>query len=346
MEKRGKLVARPISAKIYEMAITTRSRVRSFRGCDVHWEEWPARRPWVDEGKRPVVLVHGLSDTSQTWSKLAPALACDRRVYALDLPGHGRSARPDASYDASWYTDIVSEWIRSLGLEEFDLVGHSFGGGLSMKVMTELPGRVRRLALIAPAGLGLEVALPLRIAAVTRVLKFAAPLLMGVGTHAGVLVLGGNFDAAARRHLAEMNARPGTARALSRTLRSGVDLTGQLEHLMDYVPRIKELPPIAVYWGESDPVIPVRHADDLGRYLHGVSVRRFAKVRHHPHREATAALVPDLLAFLDGQPPTPRLRDGVLSPRASQQTASDAPRAKPVGAVAGLLAMMRSAAEF
>jgi pimeloyl-ACP methyl ester carboxylesterase len=303
------------------MSIVCRNYVRRFPGGDIHWEEWSAARTVGRESKRPVVLVHGLSDSCRTWNRLAPALAADRRVYALDLPGHGRSARPDASYHVTWYASFVSEWIRSLRLDDFDLIGHSLGGGISMCLMMDRPGRVHRLGLVAAGGLGVEVALPLRLAAVTGLVELAAPLLMGVGTHAGMLVLGGNFDARDRRHLARVNALPGTGRALSRTLRCAVDLRGQREHFMDFAPRLTEFPPLAIYWGDRDTVIPVRHALEMDRYLEGVTVRRFEKAGHYPHREAVAELTPHLLRFLDEPQRPPRVRAGARSPRAVARTA-------------------------
>nr|WP_275938748.1 alpha/beta fold hydrolase [Sorangium cellulosum] len=303
------------------MSITCRSHVRSFPEGEVHWEEWHPP-PRSGESRRPVVLVHGLSDSCRTWNRLAPALAARRRVYALDLPGHGHSDRPEAPYTVAWYASVVADWIRALGLRDFDLIGHSFGGSIAMCVAIERPGRVHRLALVAAGGFGSEVALPLRLAAVTGVLDLAAPLLMGVGTHAGMLVLGGNFNAAERRHLARVNARPGTARALSRTLRHAIDLRGQREHLMDIAHRLPEIPPLAVYWGDRDPVIPARHAADVDRYLEGVTVRRFARAGHYPHREAVAELSPDLLRFLDEPRAPPRLRAGARAPRASAAAAA------------------------
>ncbi|WP_437960707.1 alpha/beta fold hydrolase [Sorangium sp. So ce119] len=299
------------------MSVTCRSHVRVLSAGEIHWEEWsPPRNSGA--GKRPVVLVHGLSDSCRTWNRLAPALAAGgRRVVALDLPGHGQSARPDAPYTVAWYANVAAEWIRALGLSDFDLVGHSFGGSIAMCVAIERPGRVHRLGLVAAGGFGSEVALPLRFAAVTGLLELAAPVLMGVGTHAGMLVLGGNFNAEERRYLARVNARPGTARALSRTLRHAIDLRGQREHLMDIAHRLPEIPPLAVYWGDRDPVIPARHAADVERYLEGVPVRRFARAGHYPHREAVADLAPDLARFLDAPQPTPRLRAGARAPRAA-----------------------------
>ena len=250
-----------VSSSLPMSSTTCRSHRRSFRGGNVFWEEWAPHGPRREATKRPAVLVHGLADTCRTWNRVAPALARDRRLYALDLPGHGRTSRYDAAYDVEFYAGLVTDWIRSLGLAEFDLIGHSLGGGIAMRVLLDQPGRVHRLALVAAGGLGLEVALPLRLAATTGLLDLAAPVLMGFGTHAGVRVLGGNFDEEDRKHLAEMNARPGTARALSRTLRNAVDMKGQREHLLDHAHRLAELPPLAVYWGDKesrDPRAPRR----------------------------------------------------------------------------------------
>jgi pimeloyl-ACP methyl ester carboxylesterase len=302
------------------MSNTTRRNHRSsFRGGVVHWEEWAPRGAREHTNRRPVVLLHGLADTCRTWNHIAPILGRDRRVYALDLPGHGDSSRYDSSYDVHWYGELIAEWIRTLEIPDFDLMGHSLGGGIAMRVLLEKPARVHRLVLVAAGGLGLEVAMPLRLAAKTGLLDMVAPALMGVGTHAGARVLGGNFNPDERRHLAEVNARPGTARTLSRTLRGALDMKGQREHMMDYAHRMGELPPIAVYWGNDDPVLPVRHAELVDRYVEGAIVRRYPNVGHYPHREAVPEMLPDLLRFLDEPQKTPRFRHKAKAPRAPDE---------------------------
>jgi pimeloyl-ACP methyl ester carboxylesterase len=305
------------------MSNTTRRNHRSsFRGGVVHWEEWlpKGNNEGADRAdRRPIVLLHGLADTCRTWNHLAPVLGRDRRVYALDLPGHGDSSRYDSSYDVHWYGELIAEWIRSLDIPDFDLMGHSLGGGIAMRVLMEKPARVHRLVLVAAGGLGLEVAMPLRLAATTGLLDRVVPELMGMGTHAGVRVLGGNFNADERRHLAEVNARPGTARTLSRTLRGALDMKGQREHMMDYAQHMGDLPPIAVYWGDEDPVLPVRHAERLHHYIDGVIVRRYPNVGHYPHREAVPEMLPDLLWFLDEPQRIPKLRHKVKAPRAAAE---------------------------
>lgn len=307
------------------MKLAVRSHVRFVRDGDLHWEEYVVRGGPRD--RRPVVLLHGLSDSCRTWNRIAPALAQHRRVLALDLPGHGCSARPDAAYDAAYYARTVSAWLEDLrredpSLDAFDVVGHSLGGGIAQRLLLESVGaRVQRLALVSAGGLGVEVALPLRIAAVTGAIEITGQLLMGVGTRAGIRVLGGDFDASERKHLAAVNARAGTARALGRTLKAVIDLRGQREHLLDHAHRMERLPPLRVFWGERDNVIPVAHAEAALRTVDGISVHRFARAGHYPHREAVREFLPALLSFLDEPQPLPRVRHGLTAPRATAAAA-------------------------
>ena len=315
------------------MTIATRSHVRFVLSGDLHWEEYVPRGSHsrrVETG-RPLVLLHGLSDSCRTWNRVAPGLAAHRRVVALDLPGHGRSARPDATYDPGFYARTVSAWLEGLRAEDphfdaIDVVGHSLGGGIAQRLLLESVGpRIRRLGLVSAGGLGVEVALPLRLAAMSGAIELTGQYLMGVGTRAGMRVLGGDFDAEDRKHLAAVNARAGTARALARTLKSALDYRGQREHLLDHAHRLERLPPIRVFWGDKDQVIPVSHAQDISRFVDGVSVRRFARAGHYPHREAAADFLPELVSFLDQDQPDARVRLGARSPRAARRETSHAP---------------------
>jgi pimeloyl-ACP methyl ester carboxylesterase len=259
-------------------------------GLDLHWLE-------LGSG-RPTVLLHGLSDSHRTWGKVAPALARSRRVLLLDLPGHGLSARPDASYTLAWHARIVAGWLDALGLDEIDLVGHSFGGGVAQWLLLEHRRRVRRLALVAPGGLGREVALGVRLCALPIVERLGQPF-MGAATRIGCSATGARFDAEDAAALGWMNAMPGTARALSRTARDVVDWRGQRRHFLDHAREIGELPPIALFWGERDPVVPFAQALETAELLDGARLTRFAKCGHFPHRECDAEFTRALEAFVD-----------------------------------------------
>ncbi len=105
----------------------------------------------------PVLLVHGFGADLNTWMFTQPALAAGRRVVALDLPGHGGSAKEVGGGNAESLTDAVEGAFGALGLEQVHLVGHSMGGAIASLAALRRPERVASLTLIASAGLGPEI---------------------------------------------------------------------------------------------------------------------------------------------------------------------------------------------
>ncbi|HEY8078612.1 MAG TPA: alpha/beta fold hydrolase [Labilithrix sp.] len=256
---------------------------------------------WVEHGRgRPLVLLHGLGDSHTAWKSVAPALAAGRRVLMPDLPGHGRSSRPNASYELAWHSRIVSRWATAIGLEEIDVVAHSFGGGVAQMMLLEPAPRIRRLVLVAPGGLGPEVNVPLRLASLPFVVETIGQPFMKLGTK---LALGFRDDDV--RELARMNASRGTARAFARTIRGVIDLRGQHRSFYQRGHEIPSLPPIRVLWGEDDPIIPPQHGDRFARTVEGVTVRRFPGCGHYVHRENPHRFVREVRDFLDShhEPP-------------------------------------------
>ena len=95
----------------------------------------------------PVILLHGMAGRSDTWDGVAGALiAAGRKVIALDLRGHGRSARA-ASYPLSDFSADVTTLLDQLELAQVDLVAHSLGGFVALSVAAQQPTRVRRLLI-------------------------------------------------------------------------------------------------------------------------------------------------------------------------------------------------------
>ncbi len=104
---------------------------------------------YVDVGsgdEDPVVFVHGLGGQWQNWLENIPRLAQDRRVLALDLPGHGLTPMPDnEKITISGYGRCVDAFCEQLGLSEVELVGNSMGGFVAAEVAIQFPQRVKRL---------------------------------------------------------------------------------------------------------------------------------------------------------------------------------------------------------
>jgi pimeloyl-ACP methyl ester carboxylesterase len=261
-------------------------------GCDLHWAEL---------GQGPaIVLLHGLCDSHRTWLKAAPMLARSRHVFMLDLAGHGLSERPDASYALEWHARIVGAWLEALGLEDVDLVGHSYGGGVALwMLLLKHRARIRRLALVAAGGLGRDVSVALRLASIPFVVERFGQPFMARGTRLALNAVGGAYEDDEIARLSSMNATAGTARAFARSVRDVIDWRGQHRHLLDGGSELTVLPPVALFWGERDPVIPIAHATQTTSLLRGVPLTRFAGCGHFPHRQEPTGFVHALEAFLN-----------------------------------------------
>lgn len=103
-------------------------------------------------GAPAVMLIHAFASQSSTWLPVAQALvAAGYRVVAPDLPGHGRSSRWP-HYELSVFEDALAALAEQCVPSRFDVVGHSLGGHLALRLAARCPDRVRRLVIeAAPA---------------------------------------------------------------------------------------------------------------------------------------------------------------------------------------------------
>lgn len=100
----------------------------------------------------PVVALHGLGGTKGSFLPTLAALADRFRVIAVDLPGFGDSDKPiGAAYDARFFADAGISLLDALALDRVNLIGNSLGGRIALEIALRHPGRVGRLALLAPS---------------------------------------------------------------------------------------------------------------------------------------------------------------------------------------------------
>jgi pimeloyl-ACP methyl ester carboxylesterase len=230
----------------------------------------------------PVVLIHGLAGSRRWWSPLLPAFGAQRRVFALDLPRPSRAAPP-----SSWST-WLARWFDAAALERADVVGHSLGGIVAAEFATAYPERIRRLVLVAPAGIpcgrGLVGrAMPLAGALVD--LGASLPMVVGDAVRAGPLAV----------------LRAATF-VLTRDLRREV---GGVQA------------PTLLLWGDRDRLVPLHVADEWARVLRASRVV-YVPCGHVPMLEAPERVAAEVLSFLGeelehdvGDEGRPRVVNGV-----------------------------------
>lgn len=106
------------------------------------------------EGGTPLVLIHGFSGDLNNWLFNHEALAGQRRVIAIDLPGHGESSKALVSADLDELSGAVLALLDHLDIDTAHLAGHSMGGAVALALARRAPQRAASLTLIGSAGLG------------------------------------------------------------------------------------------------------------------------------------------------------------------------------------------------
>ncbi|GMQ52645.1 alpha/beta hydrolase [Halopseudomonas aestusnigri] len=109
----------------------------------------------------PLMLIHGSGPGVTAWANwrlVMPELAKQRRVIAPDMLGFGYSERPaNPDYQRDVWVEHAIGVLDALGIEQADLVGNSFGGGIALALAIRYPQRVRRLVLMGSVGVSFPI---------------------------------------------------------------------------------------------------------------------------------------------------------------------------------------------
>src|SRR6516164_9654290 len=204
----------------------------------------------------PVLLLHGFGADLNTWMFTQPALAEGRRVIALDLPGHGGSAKNVSAGDAESLTGVVGAALDALSVERVHLIGHSMGGAVAALLALRRGERVASLTLRAS-----------RRREATEVLNLLVydPALVSRTMVEDVL---------------RYKRLDGVTAALTRIAEA---CFADGRQSLDIAAEIAALPlPVQIIWGREDRIIPVSHAEALAARL---PVHIFEQAGHLPHME-------------------------------------------------------------
>jgi pimeloyl-ACP methyl ester carboxylesterase len=256
-------------------------QVFDFHGVKINYYE-------AGQGS-PVILLHGFGACSYTWRFLAPVLARDHRVYAIDLKGFGLSAKPaDGKYAVSDQADLVAAFIRRRDLHDLALVGHSMGGGVALmtyfKVRPDAPARIKKLVLIDSAGYPQKLPWFIRFArmpiinAIGRLLppRFVTYLVLRKCYYDKDKITDQQIDT-----YAYYGNLPGAREALAATARQIVP--ADLEALTAQYKTIGV--PTLIIWGAEDEVVPLAVGKKFQRDIPDSELKIIPKCGHIPPEE-------------------------------------------------------------
>jgi pyruvate dehydrogenase E2 component (dihydrolipoamide acetyltransferase) len=223
----------------------------------------------------PALLLHGFGADLNTWMFTQPALADGRRVVALDLPGHGGSAKQLDRADAESLAAIVDHALNALGIERLHLVGHSMGGGIAISLALREPERVATLTLISSASLGPEINAAFIDGFVRAARRREAIEALKLLVHDPALVSRTMIEDVLRYKRLD-----GVPEALAAFAEEWFPDGRQRVALGDAVAALKL--PVQIIWGRDDRIIPVAHAEGLASHL---PVHILEQTGHLPHME-------------------------------------------------------------
>ena len=268
-------------------------------------------RVLVEEGRGaerdPIVLIHGVGGWAENWRPVIAALASTgRRVIAIDLPGFGQSEKPRRvryfGPDEAFYPRFVIAAMDVLGIERAHIAGNSMGGAVAYMTAVTAPSRTRSLVLVAPGGLGRDVAFFLRacslpgfglVARLPRPRRAAREGLRTCFYDAGRITP--ELYAEAERY--GNSSFPEFVRALS----AGVGIRGVRRSLREaWVARAPLYAgPALVVWGREDFVLPLRHLADVHATLPQAQVALIEHCGHMPQAERPEEFLAATLPFLE-----------------------------------------------
>jgi pimeloyl-ACP methyl ester carboxylesterase len=257
-----------------------------------------------------LVLIHGVTSSSETWSEVIEPLAEHYTVVAPDLLGHGASAKPRGDYSLGAYASGLRDLLSALGHDRGTIVGHSLGGGVAMQMAYQYPERCERMVLVSSGGLGREVHLLLRAATLPGS-ELVLPLLAAGNVTGAAGAVGAflrRFGLRAGADLDEMwrgftsLGDVGAREAFIHTLRGLIDPGGQRVNATDRL-YLAERMPTLLMWGERDPIIPVRHGRAAAEQIPGSRLEVFPGAGHFPYRDEPRRFVKVLTDFMETTEP-------------------------------------------
>lgn len=245
----------------------------------------------------PVVLIAGGGLWGYSWREMAPALAREHTVYAVDLPSQGYTELHTAgfAYDLPAMAEAIAAFLDAVGVGRTTLIGHSWGGAWSLYFAEQNPERVDRLVLLDSPGLDAEKApitpvfkMPVvgELATKLTTRSFYTDSIRGTFTHQD-LVTDGLID-----ELYPPFSRPAN--------RDGfLALWRNLDYRVTDAGLSRVTAPTLVLWGGDDQWLPSSQATRLaGRLPHAEAVV-LPGCGRTVHEDCPATTIPRIAAFLN-----------------------------------------------
>jgi pimeloyl-ACP methyl ester carboxylesterase len=252
---------------------------------------------YVDRGEGPaVVLVHGFASSLETWDAVIPLLVeSGHRVIALDLRGFGWTDRPPGDYSSEAQARLVLALLDQLGVAHAAVVGHSYGGGVTLRLALIAPERVDRIALYDAWAYSGQLPAFFHVARADGLGEAMFATWYGERTEDRMALAFYDQRYVTIELIDAVEAslrRPGTYAAALAAVRAM-----HYEAVEDTYRTIEQ--PTLLLWGREDRVTPIEIGERLSRELPGARLVVYPGCGHFPMIEHARQSTAELVRFLD-----------------------------------------------
>lgn len=243
---------------------------------------------WGTPTAPPIVLLHGYTDSSFSYSRLLPHLSPERfHAYALDQRGHGDSDRPDQGYAIGDFAADVVAFLDAQRIERASLVGHSLGSVIARRVAETHPDRVQRLVLMGAVATPINPGI-LDFLDTVRSLPEPVPADFVHDFQASTIHV-----PVPEPFLAQV-----VAESLKVPARVWREVLARLAEADDSADLAGLRTPTLLLWGDRDAYFPRQEQDYLAAAIPNARLTVYPETGHSPHWERPEQVARDLATFL------------------------------------------------
>lgn len=230
---------------------------------------------YYGEGENTIVLLHGWGQNIQMMQPIGDRLQNQYKILIIDLPGYGKSEEPKEVWSIEDYAECINHIVRNLRIENPIMVGHSFGGKISLMYASKY--KTQKLVLFgSPYCKEIK-----KLSIKTKVLK-TLKKVPGLN----------KFENIVKKHVGSVDYRHASV-MMRKILVETVNL--------DITENVKKIIcPTLLIWGENDEAVPLERAYELEKLIPDAAVIVYDSCTHYAYLEHLGQSISILKTFLGG----------------------------------------------